>query len=326
MKNFGNKPTLIITYLRPLGVIDILNTLEKQGPRLVYIAIDGPKNFEDERTQQRYNEIINSFTKNGILTFKIWHRSANLGIGASIISAIDWFFSNEASGIIIEDDLIISKDFLKFVEAGLDFFARDNNVFLISGSQFDSDLEDVTSLFWTNYPIIWGWGTWDIKWKEMRKLILKKKRIFPLIYLPSVNFFRIGALRTLNGLIDTWDLPLAFEMRKKRAHCVLPPVNLVSNVGTDNLAEHTKKVEHPLHLPIRRLDQGLCWNYNGRSQKVRRINKSLEKKVFKIKRKHIFLPLYAYIQDSKNKKNTGKEIKLLNKLKLITIPSPSKIL
>lgn len=297
MRELLNSPVLIITYARPDGLASILKTLEELGPRRVYIAIDGPKNLEIKELQIGYMEIMQTVTENKILRLEIWRRSENLGIGASIISALDWFFSKESSGIIIEDDLIISKDFLTFVETGLEYFAQDLKVLMISGSQFDFNGNYPTNLSWTNYPIIWGWGTWASKWTEIRKLIFRKKRIYPLIYSANSNFFRVGALRTLNGLIDTWDIPFAFEMMREKAHCVLPPVNLVSNIGTDKLAEHTKESIYPLHLPIQKLDEDLEWNYNNRALIEKSINKNLEKKVFKIKFRHIFLPVFAFLQD-----------------------------
>ena len=74
---------------------------------------------------------------------------------------------------------------------------------------------------------------------------------------PVSNFWQIGALRAKKGLVDAWDIPLAEVMRRLRKLSVVPPVNLVRNVGFSKLASNTKTQNYPLDLPIERLSDGI---------------------------------------------------------------------
>ena len=82
------------------------------GIKKIYAAIDGPK------IGQEGSDLIESTLKKVCakydLQLLIWRRKTNLGLAASVISGIDWFFNLEDEGIIVEDDLVFSPDFVKF--------------------------------------------------------------------------------------------------------------------------------------------------------------------------------------------------------------------
>lgn len=310
-------PVLIIAYSRPDGVARILQTLKSNQIDRIYIAIDGAKNLSDEINQKNIQAEIFNFQRETNKQIRVLKQKQNLGIAVAIIGAIDWFFANESQGIILEDDLIVSNDFFGFAFNALEIFKEVNDVWMISGTQLFPDLQETKKVIWTNYPMIWGWASWSKKWKEMRHLLLTKKVIkFSKLLDYQYLFWSIGANRVLSGKVDTWDTPLACEFRNKNKVCILPPVNLISNIGNDKVSTNTKRVEGGIGMKICLLDQRPVFTFEPNSFDIEKYNSFLELDIFKIKFRHLFLPYYALFFDwirfpkSLRKEKLSKRIKM----------------
>ena len=212
---------------------------------------------------------------------------------------MDWFYSQGDFGLVLEDDLQISPDFVDFVRYCRENLESSENLWMISGDQFFPENLGSSHLSMCNYPLVWGWATWSSKWYEMRAAI-DAQRSFHFRYLlsPIYSFWWTGAKRVELGLVDTWDIPLAFEMRRRGKLTITPPVNLVRNLGFDQFASHTKRNLFPLDLPVSRMQSNLSEVslIDGRLS-VFRLNRKLEKRVFKIGSKHLLSPLKLYLQE-----------------------------
>jgi hypothetical protein len=239
-------------------------------------------------------EIIRRFQVATSAKIYVQRHQQNLGVGAGVISGLDWFFSHEDSGHVLEDDLYIDSNFFTFSRLALLEFANHELVKMISGSQLIPTVLTGKDVHWTNYPMIWGWSSWSDEWKEMRDGLLQKKS-FACFRKDSdvVNFWTIGANRVLDGKVDTWDTPLAAEFHKQKWFCIIPPSNLVTNSGDDLEAFHTKGDTFGLNLPIKRLVTNIDFYSLSSPEFVDSYNKQLEKIVFKVKKRHFFLPLYS---------------------------------
>ena len=60
-------------------------------------------------------------------------QNKNLGCRKGVTAGIDWFFSNEEMGIILEDDCIPSLSFFQFCDQMLLEYQFNEKVFMISG-------------------------------------------------------------------------------------------------------------------------------------------------------------------------------------------------
>jgi hypothetical protein len=237
----------------------------------------------------------------------------NLGVGVGVISGLDWFFSHEDSGHILEDDLQVDSNFFSFSRLALLEFANHESVKMISGSQLIPTAPNGKDVHWSNYPMIWGWSSWSNKWKEMRDGLLQRKSFVCFRKDSSVNnFWAVGANRVLDGQVDTWDTPLAAEFYKRKWICIIPPSNLVKNSGDDLQAFHTKADTFGLNLPISRLSTNLDFYTLSSREYVNYYNKQLEKTVFKVKKRHLFSPLYSPL--SKRSQLKLKKAPLANRL------------
>jgi len=293
-----NLAVLIITYSRPSGLSYLLKTLISAEIRDIYIAIDGPRNSKDKVNHEKIDLEISKYLHDPKIRIHVLKRVQNLGVAGGVLNAIDWFFSQEKMGLILEDDLRINPDLFRFSDLALKKYKDSPEVWMISGTQLFPNLEDTRHITWSNYPMIWGWAGWSEKWHVMRKSLLCKKdigirQLANLRYL----FWAVGSNRALSGKVDTWDTPLAFEFWKQNKLCLMPPVNLVSNVGDDSVSTNTKIANSAMKLRIYSLDKNCDITNKPEINNLKKYNLLLEKKIFKIKIRHILIPYYSFFFD-----------------------------
>lgn len=293
-----NPAALIISYARDEGAKALIKKCIENGVKKIYVSIDGPKNADINRVQDSLVRSIGQFTSDFDVEIFILRHPINLGVGVGVISAIDWFFSQEESGHILEDDLEIDSGFFVFSRIALKEYSLSTRVHMISGTQIQSSNEFCDVASWTNYPMIWGWSSWRDKWIQMRSHLLTPKEYSALGRDSFIqNYWATGANRVLDGKVDTWDTPLAAAFRENHWICIIPPVNLVSNFGNDANASHTKTDIPWLNQPIRNLPEKIDFKAGDSQKSIGNYNSFLEKDVFGIKYKHYFLPVIAKLRD-----------------------------
>ena len=159
-----SSPVLFITFNRPEQTLRVLKKIAEYSPKKIYISSDGPRK---ERNNEK--EIVNDLRmkiKNNINwnceVFYLFNKN-NLGCKKAVSSAIDWFFNNEESGIILEDDCLPSKSFFKFCELMLVKYKNDTRIFHIDGTNFCESSSHYMYEF-SKYALIWGWASWKRAW------------------------------------------------------------------------------------------------------------------------------------------------------------------
>jgi hypothetical protein len=314
-------PCLIIGFARFEGVARTLDVLAKSKVKLIYLALDGPKTPEQTLIQSRIILLAEEIcTANGIV-LHVWQRKSNLGVAASIMSAIDWFFSHVQSGIILEDDLIFDSNFLNFSSQALDYFKNDSKVWLISGNNYFNDGVVKSDNSWSTYPLIWGWATWSTRWYEMRDLILSNAEPENLkLKAPVRNYWKTGLRRSREGKIDSWAAPLAAIQHSMFRYTVIPPINLVSNVGNDSAAVHTLMASW--HMGQSVSSELITYTFASENRdKVSQINDLvLETKVYEISFKHRFSLLLMLLLDEFRFPRKNRLIPLKSRMAAIELP------
>jgi len=294
------------------GIDKLLKSIQVGQVSKIYLAVDGPRNTTDTESQAVLIGLVTDFAANHGLSISIWHRKSNLGIAVSIISAIDWFFASEPFGVILEDDLVLGEDFISFVLKSRKLIDTKPQVMMISGNQFFPDAGS-TKMKATHYPQIWGWATTSEKWQILRRGLLEQDRIHLRDFLtPRRSFWAIGARKALTGKIDTWDIPIARFMNSTSKLCLLPPCNLVSNIGFDEHASHTTSNTFPLNVPTARLTCEKLGFEIPPYLEIRKYDLNLEKYVFRISLKRILSLPWGLLKTLKAKESSSLLRRLAN--------------
>lgn len=246
-------PTLIIAYCRVTNVLKLITDLHSQNVTKIYLAIDGAK-LSHDNLQSQIEDGARALATRLNIDLKIWRRDSNLGPAVSVITAIDWFFSHEYSGVIIEDDLILSSDAISFFESSLSRFADVKNVFLVTGSNYFEDCDAVEGkLLATHYPVIWGWASWRSRWEGYRNSLDNLHNLDIPLARHERWYWKTGLRRCMNGITDAWDIPLVTYQLSHDYISIISKVNLISNCGADSFAGNTFSAEWPLNLQLRRM-------------------------------------------------------------------------
>ena len=108
-------PILFIVFNRPNQSRIVFESIKKYKPSKLYIASDGPRThvLSDPFNVQLCRKLATEV--NWDCEIRTRFRTENLGCKLGPTDAINWFFSNEESGVILEDDVSPRSPFLSLL-------------------------------------------------------------------------------------------------------------------------------------------------------------------------------------------------------------------
>lgn len=242
-------PLLLLLFNRPDLTEVVLKSIKDIRISKIYIAIDGPRHDKPEERQLclEVQRLAREFAVGKNVEFRL--RDSNLGCGPGVKDALDWFFSREEAGIILEDDCEPAPDFFSFVSKMLYKYRDDKKIFMVSGDSFlPPGVESVHEYYFTKYTQIWGWGTWRDRWDKYRFHIREDELASWESAINQACPEKVEQLywrRELNGLLSreiphTWDHQLQFSSWREGCKCICSGANLITNHGLRSDATHTK--------------------------------------------------------------------------------------
>ncbi|MGG9964523.1 hypothetical protein [Ferruginibacter sp. SUN106] len=237
---------LLIAFNRPATTQQVLEALAIYQPPVLYVATDGARkgNANDAIKCAAVHELVNNWQKNNPdVEVKTLYQPENLGCGLGVSTAINWFFSNEEMGIILEDDCLPNQSFFTFCNTLLHQYKDDDRIMHIAGSNFIEPEMKVNneSYYFSIYPHIWGWASWRRAWS---KYDFEMKKFEEFKQLPAFNKYYDQELfeKTKSHEIDTWDSQWAYTILMAKGVSVIPNYNFVKNLGFDeNGGSHHNK-------------------------------------------------------------------------------------
>ena len=246
---------LLICYQRTESLMTILRTAELAKVGRIYVSIDGPKRGDSRglEIQGEIRQILENFKTDFEGKLFIFFRGENRGCAASVISSCEWVFSKEESLFVLEDDCIPSIEFFQFGEAHFNTLVMEDKLMMICGSQFAPISLTRGAAVYSKYPLVWGWFTTKNKWSVMRQAFIQKApdgKSISSISMAERRYWRAGAKRALQGRVVVWDTALASYLIENSLQTILPPIPLVSNIGNDEFATHTKESNQFLNVEI----------------------------------------------------------------------------
>jgi hypothetical protein len=244
-------PIILFVYNRPWHTEQTLEALKKNelaDKSELFIFSDGPKVDNDENVR-KVREHIKAV--DGFRSVTIIEREKNLGLANSVIAGVTEIVNKFGKVIVLEDDLITSKYFLKFMNEALSVYKNRNDIFSVTGYNYPSSIFTIPfyykkSVFLNYRPMPWGWGTWREKWEKVDwdvndYNIFKKDK-------PAQKLFNRGGEDLTNmlsaqieGRIDSWYIRWCFAHFKNGRFSVSPVKSYVDNIGFDDTGVHCGK-------------------------------------------------------------------------------------
>jgi len=240
-------PVLLNIFNRPDTTRRVFEKIREGRPGKLYVAADGPRpdrKGEDALCEENRSVINVDWD----CEVHLLYRPENLGCKMGMSGAVKWFFQNEEEGIVLEDDCLPGESFFEFCDTLLEKYRYDTRVAHIAGTRMANDRKfgDATYYF-SKYTYIWGWASWRRVWENYDENLLLmdgfvQEDLFKYVYGRKKVTDRLA--KTLNmvktNAIDTWDFQYAFMNFWNNSLCICPNINLISNIGFDPRATHTK--------------------------------------------------------------------------------------
>lgn len=159
-------PILLFVYNRPNHVRRLIDSLlqnQLSADSQLVIYSDAPKTERDKATVDETRKFIRSIK--GFATLSIVERNENFGLARNIIDGVTTQVNRYGRVIVLEDDLILSPYFLKFMNDALEVYKDEPKVGHIQAYNFidGSPLPNTFLIKWTGS---WGWATWSRAWKH----------------------------------------------------------------------------------------------------------------------------------------------------------------
>ena len=287
---------LIVGFERPNNLIKIYN--EVSNLKLpIYIFVDRcnkDANFLNEATIS----VAMKLTKNNVQNLKI--SEENFGVGRAVPRAIEWVLKSNESIIILEDDCIPNGTAIRFLTTTLETIKMNPKIAIVAASSPVKESDQINSSFLSKYPLIWGWATTRGKWNSLSRYTdmrvssfeIIRKTIFRVDNWKSIAFFYAAHLRVKFGLLSAWDSNLALGLILERKYAVVPNLNLITNVGNDEVASHTIISQSNKQIIIASEGEPST-EINSNNKEI---DKIIESRIYSMKSRHLLSPLKAIIQ------------------------------
>ena len=240
-------PIALFTYNRAdktqRVVESLLQNVEAKDSEL-FIFSDGPKTEAKKTGVEENRKFIH--TIKGFKSITIVEREKNWGLANSLIAGITDVINRYGRVIVVEDDLILSPYFLKFMNDGLEKYKDDDRVTSISGFIPKVD-EELPETFFLRFFHCWGWATWDRAWKLLNndvKYLLRKLRFKTYDFGLDGSIGSYGILYCQKiGLVDSWYIRLYASFYLNGKLTLFPGKTMVRNGGLDGSGTHCDMIE-----------------------------------------------------------------------------------
>ncbi|MGY6529569.1 MAG: TylF/MycF/NovP-related O-methyltransferase [Cyanobacterium sp.] len=241
-------PVAFFIFNRPDTTQKVFNTIREAKPPKLLVVADGArrdKQGEVELCQQTRAIIDQVDWDCEILTN---YSDVNLGCRQRISSGLDWVFEQVEEAIILEDDCLPHPTFFRYCQELLEKYRDDERIMFISGDNFQFGRNKTEySYYFSRYNHCWGWASWRRAWAKYDNSMktwqeVKEKNLLASVFSDSqaIDYWTNIFDSVYQGKINSWAYIFQLTEFINNGLTILPNENLISNIGFDVDATHTK--------------------------------------------------------------------------------------
>lgn len=248
-------PIALFTYNRPDKTRTVMESLLQNAEAKdsdLFIFSDGPKNEKAVEGVKANREYLHSL-KDSLLSRDGWggsitiiEREENMGLANSLVAGITQLCDKYGRVIVVEDDLILSPYFLKFMNDGLNMYADVDKVGAISAFLFPQ-ITNAPETFLVSDFACWGWATWKRAWDLfnpdasdlLRQLRWKKYEFNMHGSFPAYEML----VDHKRGNVNSWAIRFAASLFLAKKLVLYPTMSLVKSNGLDGSGVHCGEVD-----------------------------------------------------------------------------------
>lgn len=274
-------PIILFVYNRPEHTRKTLEALADNflaDVSILYVFADGPKKDADESMVESLNNTRR------IIKERQWCKEVviiesdiNKGLADSIVEGVTSVINKHGKAIILEDDIVTTSGFLKYMNDALNLYEEDKEVMHISGYlPTTMGQEKLSETFFIRYMNCWGWATWKDRWsllstdsESLYQTAISLPDIAELDFKGELNPHILEQLdNNRKGIMKTWAVKWYVSIFIQKGLCLYPHKSLVNNIGFDGSGENctinihgarvfSDKIQVERITPIKESEQGV---------------------------------------------------------------------
>ena len=236
-------PIVLFVYNRTDHTKQTVEALQKNelaSESELFIYSDAAKNEEAKNKVQEVRDYIH--TIDGFKKITIIEREKNWGLADSIIDGVTKIVNEYGKIIVLEDDLVTSPYFLKFMNDALTMYENELKVASIHGYIYP--IENLPETFFIKGADCWGWATWQDRWdifepngqkllEELKSTKLENEADFN----GSYEFTKM-LKDQIDGKNNSWAIRWYMSAFLKDMLTLYPGQSYVQNIGFSEEATH----------------------------------------------------------------------------------------
>lgn len=241
-------PVLLMVFNRPNLTRQVLEAISEWDISCLFVSADGPRAHVpgDRELCEATRSLVLQSSWN--FPIKSLFRDENMGCGSAVVSAIDWFFQFEESGIILEDDCVPHPSFLSFCQELLPRFRANPEIMMISGCNFLAETQIANdSYIFSRYTHTTGWATWKRAWELYDFKIESWPQVRDSDWLLEKCHQHSDAALYWSRVFDhvyedqhdSWDYQWTYAVWSNNGLAITPGRNLITNIGFAAGATHS---------------------------------------------------------------------------------------
>jgi len=260
--NESNAPIALFVFNRlehTRRTVDALRANERAAQSDLFVFCDGARDAKDAPAVASVREFVRGIT--GFRSCTVIESEKNRGLAASIISGVTEVLRRHPRVIVMEDDLVTSPFFLRYMNEALDYYETDDRVASIHGYVYPT-LLPLPETFFLRGADCWGWATWRRGWALFNPNgteLLAGLRTLGL----TREFDFDGAFQytsmlqdQISGANNSWAIRWYASAFLANKVTLYPGRSLVINIGTDASGTHCGSTDtfdvtsstSPLHI------------------------------------------------------------------------------
>lgn len=163
-----NAPVILFAYRREAltkRVLDALsdNYLAESTDVFVYVNNCNPGSGDEQKVTETRKMLLEY--KGNFISYTVILREKPYGIRATMMSALDDIFNKYDRVIVLEDDIMPSRNFLNFMNTALEKYYSDDDMFSVCGFTA-SEVDCKGDSYKSNIFCSWGYALWRDKYRQ----------------------------------------------------------------------------------------------------------------------------------------------------------------
>ena len=241
-------PIVLFTYNRPHHTLKTLESLKNNDladQSELFIYCDGPREgLSSEQLEQirLVRKIVKEQQWCGKVT--VFESEKNMTHPVNLVSRVTEVVEKYGRIIVLEDDLVLGKGFLKYMNDALEVYNDEERVMYISGYLPPVMKKNLPETFFVQNFSNWGWATWKRAWdkfipdaKDIMAVIKTDEQIKRFNMDGSINHY-ILLEKCAEGPWKYWDVRWFGSVVVNNGLILHPRKSLVRNIGHDKSGMH----------------------------------------------------------------------------------------